>query len=42
MRLLQVAHNLGRAADLLTRICERAFFTVAGEMKELAVKEPPA
>ena len=38
--LLWAAHNLGRAADRVTNICERVIFTVTGEMVELDVKEP--
>ena len=38
-RLLWVAHNLERAADRVTNICERVVFTVTGEMKELDVEE---
>ena len=37
--LLWVAHNLERAADRVTNICERIIFTVTGEMKELDVEE---
>lgn len=33
--LLWVAHNLERAADRVTNICERVVFTVTGEMTEL-------
>ena len=33
--LLWVAHNLERAADRVTNICERVVFTVTGEMIEL-------
>ncbi|MCX7680854.1 MAG: phosphate signaling complex protein PhoU [Anaerolineae bacterium] len=33
--LLWVAHNLERAADRVTNICERVVFTVTGEMLEL-------
>ena len=33
--LLWVAHNLERAADRVTNICERIIFTVTGEMVEL-------
>ncbi len=36
--LLWVAHNLERAADRVTNICERVVFTVTGEMVELDVK----
>jgi phosphate transport system protein len=38
-RLLWVAHNLERAADRVTNICERVVFTVTGEMQEMDVKE---
>jgi phosphate uptake regulator len=37
--LLWVAHNLERAADRVTNICERVIFTVTGKMEELDVKE---
>jgi phosphate transport system protein len=37
--LLWVAHNLERAADRVTNICERVIFTVTGEMMELDVEE---
>ncbi len=33
--LLWAAHNLERAADRVTNICERVVFTVTGEMNEL-------
>lgn len=33
--LLWAAHNLERAADRVTNICERVVFTVTGEMDEL-------
>jgi phosphate transport system protein len=33
--LLWVAHNLERAADRVTNICERVIFTVTGQMAEL-------
>ncbi len=39
--LLWVAHNLERAADRVTNICERVVFTVTGEMNELDVKDLP-
>ena len=29
------AHNLERSADRVTNICERAVFTVTGDMQEL-------
>ena len=34
-QLLWVAHNLERAADRVTNICERVVFTVTGELVEL-------
>lgn len=34
--LLWAAHNLERAADRVTNICERTIFTVTGELKELS------
>jgi phosphate transport system protein len=34
-QLLWVAHNLERAADRVTNICERVVFTVTGQMIEL-------
>ncbi len=37
--LLWVAHNLERAADRVTNICERVVFTVTGEMAEMDVKD---
>lgn len=37
--LLWVAHNLERAADRVTNICERVLFTVTGEMVELDENE---
>ena len=37
--LLWVAHNLERAADRVTNICERVVFTVTGELSELDVRE---
>ena len=33
--LLWVGHNLERAADRVTNICERVVFTVTGEMEEM-------
>jgi phosphate transport system protein len=36
-RLIWVAHNLERAADRVTNICERVVFTVTGKMEELEV-----
>ena len=38
--LLCAAHNLERAADRVTNICERVIFTVTGKLIELDVKEP--
>lgn len=37
--LLWVAHNLERAADRVTNICERIIYEVTGEMKELDTNE---
>lgn len=37
--LLWAAHNLERAADRVTNICERVVFTVTGEMKELDLED---
>jgi phosphate transport system protein len=34
-RLIWVAHNLERAADRATNICERVVFTVTGKMEEI-------
>jgi phosphate transport system protein len=34
-----VAHNLERAADRVTNICERVIFTVTGEIVELDAQE---
>ena len=36
---LWVAHNLERAADRVTNICERLIFTVSGEMRELETSD---
>jgi len=33
--LLWVAHNLERAADRVTNVCERVIFTVTGKMEEM-------
>ena len=33
--LLWAAHNLERAADRVTNLCERVIFTVTGDMEEL-------
>jgi phosphate transport system protein len=38
--LLWVAHNLERAADRVTNICERVIFTVTGEIVEMDAVEP--
>ncbi len=35
-RLIWVAHNLERAADRVTNICERVVFVVTGKMEEIA------
>lgn len=37
--LLWVAHNLERAADRVTNICERVVFTVTGKMVEMDVED---
>jgi phosphate transport system protein len=37
--LLWVAHNLERAADRVTNICERVIFTVTGEMVEMDAED---
>lgn len=37
--LLWVAHNLERAGDRVSNICERVIFTATGEMKELDMEE---
>ena len=37
--LLWVAHNLERAADRVTNICERVIFTVTGEMVEMDTED---
>jgi phosphate transport system protein len=37
--LLWTAHNLERAADRVTNICERVIFTVTGEQVELDVED---
>jgi phosphate transport system protein len=34
-RLIWVAHNLERAADRATNICERVVYTITGKMDEL-------
>lgn len=38
-RLLWVAHNLERAADRVTNICERVIFLVTGRMEEMNVSK---
>jgi phosphate transport system protein len=38
-QLLWVAHNLERAADRVTNICERVVFTSTGEMVEMDTQE---
>ena len=38
-RLIWVAHNLERAADRVTNICERVVFTVTGKMEQLEVSK---
>ena len=38
-RLIWVAHNLERAADRVTNICERVVFTVTGKMEELGASK---
>jgi len=38
--LLWTAHNLERAADRVTNICERVVFTVTGELGEICHEEP--
>lgn len=38
-RLIWVAHNLERAADRATNICERVVFTVTGKMEEIGNSE---
>jgi phosphate transport system protein len=38
-RLIWVAHNLERAADRVTNICERVAFTVTGKMEELEISK---
>ncbi|MDY6835070.1 MAG: phosphate signaling complex protein PhoU [Chloroflexota bacterium] len=35
-RLIWVAHNLERAADRITNICERVVFVVTGKMEEIS------
>ena len=38
--LLWAAHNLERAADRVTNLCERVVFTVTGDLEELDKSEP--
>jgi phosphate transport system protein len=38
--LLWVAHNLERAADRVTNLCERTVFAVTGELMEIGEEEP--
>jgi len=38
-RLIWVSHNLERAADRATNICERVVFTVTGKMEELGTSK---
>jgi len=38
-QLLWVAHNLERAADRVTNLCERVVYTVTGELVELGVDD---
>ena len=38
-RLVWVAHNLERAADRATNICERVVFTVTGKMEEIGASK---
>jgi phosphate transport system protein len=35
-RLMWVAHNLERAADRVTNICERIVFLVTGKMEDIS------
>jgi phosphate transport system protein len=37
--LIWVAHNLERAADRATNICERVVFMVTGNMEEIGVSK---
>jgi phosphate transport system protein len=41
-RLLWVAHNLERAGDRVSNICERVIFTVTGEMTEIDMADSMA
>ena len=38
-RLLWVAHNLERAADRVTNVCERVVFVVTGKMEEIGASK---
>jgi phosphate transport system protein len=38
-RLIWVAHNLERAADRITNICERVVFVVTGKMEEIGASK---
>jgi len=38
-RLIWVAHNLERAADRITNICERVVFAVTGKMEEIGASK---
>ena len=38
-RLIWVAHNLERADDRVTNICERVVFTVTGKIEELEISK---
>jgi phosphate transport system protein len=38
-RLIWVAHNLERAADRATNICERVFFMITGKMEEMGASK---
>lgn len=38
-RLMWTAHNLERAADRVTNICERVVFTVTGKMEEIGASK---
>ena len=38
-RFIWVAHNLKRAADRATNICERVVFTVTGKMEEIGISK---
>jgi phosphate transport system protein len=38
-RLIWVAHNLERAADRVTNICERVIFVISGKMEEIGASK---